>query len=208
MTIDARAGQPLPRAFYEQPTLDVAQKLLGQMLLRRLPHGETLSGLIVETEAYPHGDPALYAYQSPTPRTQHIFGPPGHVYLYATYRIHLMLNIVCGSLGVAESVLIRALEPREGVDAMRANRAHIAGNRQLTSGPGKLTAALGLTVSGFNGLDVTDPDSALQIWARRGASFDTITTTRIGLSRGAELPYRFCIAGNGFVSRPAPQTGN
>jgi len=206
MTLNTRAGQPLPRAFYEQPTLEVAQTLLGQTLVRRLPNGETLSGMIVETEAYPHGDPALYAYQSPTPRTQHIFGPPGHVYLYATYRIHLMLNIVCGPVGMAESVLIRALEPVEGLDTMRANRATAADTRQLTSGPGKLSAALGLTVTGFNGVDVTDRGSALQIAACHSMPFETIVTTRIGLSRGADLPYRFYIAGNRFVSRPAPRT--
>lgn len=201
-----RAGQPLPRAFYAQPTLEVAPQLLGQRLVRRLPNGDLLSGIIVETEAYSQGDPALYAYQSPTPRTQAIFGPAGHVYLYATYRIHLMLNIVCGPLGVAESVLIRALEPVDGLDTMRAGRSGIADTRQLTNGPGKLTAALGLTVAGFNGVDVTDVGSVLQIVAHHAAPFDTVATTRIGLSRGRELPYRFFIAGNRYVSRSMPRT--
>lgn len=205
-------GQPLPRAFYEQPTLEVAPQLLGLMLVRRMPDGTQLSGVIVETEAYPHGDPALYAYQSPTPRTQAIFGQAGHVYLYATYRIHLMLNIACGPVGVAESVLIRALEPLEGVDTMQANRTQSASTRQLTNirqltnGPGKLTSALGLSVAGFNGVDVTDPHSALQIRALEGTLHETVATTRIGLSRGAELPYRFYVAGNEFVSRLAPRT--
>jgi len=205
VTPATRAGPPLPRAFYEQPTVLVAQKLLGQTLVRTLPGGQTLSGVIVETEAYPVGDPALYAYQSPTPRTRVMFGPAGHAYLYATYRVHLMLNIVCGQTNVAESVLVRALEPLDGVDAMRANRAHVADNRQLTNGPGKLTSALGLSVAGFNGMDVTDRGSALRIVAHESAPFDTTATTRIGLSRGADLPYRFTITGSKYVSRPAPR---
>ncbi len=201
MSVGSEAGLPLPRAFYEQPTLEVARQMLGQRLVHRLLNGAVLSGVIVETEAYPHGDPALYAYQSPTPRTQAIFGQAGHVYLYATYRIHLMLNIACGPVGVAESVLIRALEPLEGIDTMRANRAPVADTRQLTNGPGKLTSSLGLTVAGFNGVDVTDPHSSLQIVARQAAPSETVATTRIGLSRGADLPYRFYVAGNKFVSR-------
>ncbi len=205
MSHDVCAGQTLPRAFYEQPTLAVAPQLLGQMLVRCLPDGQTLAGRIVETEAYPLGDPALYAYQSPTPRTRPMFGPAGHVYLYATYRIHLMLNIVCGQAGVAESVLIRALEPADGVDAMRAGRSGAADTRQLTNGPGKLTAALGLTVADFNEVDVTDPHSPLRIVAHESAPFDTVTTTRIGLTRGADLPYRFTITGSKYVSRPAPR---
>ncbi len=200
------AGQPLPRAFYEQPTVEIAPQLLGHLLVRRLPNGDLLSGIIVETEAYPHGDPALYAYQSPTPRTQVIFGPPGHAYLYATYRIHLMLNIVCGPVGTAESVLIRALEPVDGLEAMHAARAQVTEPRQLTNGPGKLTAALGLTVAGFNGIDITTPDSLLQIWARQSEAFETVVSTRIGLSRGTDLPYRFAIAGHRSVSRPIPHT--
>jgi len=202
---DTHAEQPLPRAFYQQPTREVARQLLGQMLTRRLPGGAIVSGVIVETEAYPHGDPALYAYQSPTPRTRPIFGQAGHVYLYATYRIHLMLNIVCGPVGIAASVLIRALEPVEGLDTMQMARANAADTRQLTNGPGKLSAALGLTVAGFSGMDVTNPDSPLQITACHSMPFETIVTTRIGLSRGAGLPYRFYIAGNAFVSRLAPR---
>jgi len=208
----SEAGLPLPRAFYEQPTLEVARQMLGQRLVHRLPNGAVLSGMIVETEAYPHGDPALYAYQFPTPRTQAIFGQAGHVYLYATYRIHLMLNIACGPVGTAESVLIRALEPLEGVETMQANRANAADTRQLTNirqltnGPGKLTSALGLSVAGFNGMDVTDRHSPLQILACQAAPSETVATTRIGLSRGADLPYRFYVAGNEFVSRLAPRT--
>lgn len=196
----------MPRAFYEQPTLDAARQLLGQLLVRRLPDGQTVSGMIVETEAYPHGDPALWAYRSPTPRTQALFGPPGHVYLYATYRIHLMLNIACGPLGIAESVLLRALEPIDGVETMRAGRGNISDNHQLTNGPGKLTAALGLTVADFLGMDVTSPDSALQIMAHDHAPFDTMATARIGLSRGTDLLYRFYMAGNPYVSRLAQET--
>lgn len=194
-------GHPLPRAFYTQPTVTVAQKLLGQMLVRRLPDGQILSGIIVETEAYAAGDPALYAYHSPTPRNAAMFGPPGHVYIYASRGIHLMLNIVCGEVSVAESVLIRALAPMDGIERMRENRGGIPGDRLLTGGPGRLTAALGLSVRDFLHADVTAPQSDLQILAHDPPTFETVTATRIGLSRGVDLLWRFYMRGNGFVSR-------
>ena len=184
-----------------QPTLTVAQQLLGQRLVRPLPSGETLSGVIVETEAYVSGDPAMHAYQSPTPRSKAIFGPPGHVYLYPSRGVHLMLNIVCANVGIAESVLIRALMPVDGIVRMRENRQDIADIRLLTSGPGRLTAALGLSVAGFLNSDVTDPHSRLQILACNSPPFEMVTATRIGLSRGADLPYRFYVQGNPYVSR-------
>ena len=188
---------PLPRAFWQQSSLTVAPALLGCILVRRLPDGGVLSGTVVETEAYPAGDPALYAYQSPTPRNAPMFGPAGHVYLYATYRVQRMLNIVCGAPGTAESVLVRALEPLEGKDTLRVNRNGTADDRLLCSGPGRLTAALGLSVGEFNGVDVCGPDAPL-FFLPRPQTPEIVTATRIGLSRGPTCRTDFTCAAAGL----------
>ena len=193
--------ETLPRDFYLQDTRVAAQKLLGQIVQRRLPSGETLSGIIVETEAYLTDDPACHAYRGQTPRNSAMFGPPGHAYVYFTYGLHMMLNLVCAPEGVAEAVLIRALEPVEGEDTMRENRGGIAETRQLTNGPGKLAQALALTRLSQNGLDLTDPQSELQILANASPPFEMVTTTRIGITQGVDLPWRYYIQGNRYVSR-------
>jgi len=191
----------LPREFYLQDTLVVAQKLLGQKVVRRLPGGETLAGIIVETEAYCTGDPACHAYRGKTARNATMFGPPGHAYVYFTYGLHMMLNLVCGEEGLAEAVLIRALEPTEGIDAMFVNRGGLLPVRQLTNGPGKLAQALALTRSSHDGIDVTDPKSQLQVIPHAHSPFEIVSTTRIGISQGVDLPWRYYIQGNAFVSR-------
>ena len=193
--------KPLPREFYLQDTRLAAQKLLGQLVVRHLPSGETLSGIIVETEAYLTDDPACHAYRGQTPRNAAMFGPPGHAYVYFTYGLHMMLNLVCALEGIAEAVLIRALEPVEGVDTMRENRGGIADIRQLTNGPGKLAQALALTRLAHNGLDVTDVGGALQILPTAYPPFEIVTKTRIGITQGVDLPWRYYVAGNPFVSR-------
>lgn len=192
---------PIPREFYWQDTRTAAQRLLGQVVRRRLPTGEILSGIIVETEAYLHDDPACHAYRGLTPRNQTMFGPPGHAYVYFTYGLHMMLNLVCAPEGVAEAVLIRALEPTEGIDFMRQNRGGLLETRQLTNGPGKLAQALGLNRLSHNGLDLTDADGELQVWPNDYPLFETVTATRIGITQGADLPWRYYIRGNPFVSR-------
>ena len=193
--------ETLPRDFYLQDTRVAAQKLLGQVVLRRLPSGETLSGIIVETEAYLTDDPACHAYRGQTPRNSAMFGPPGHAYVYFTYGLHMMLNLVCAPEGIAEAVLIRSLEPVEGEDTMRENRGGISETRQLTNGPGKLAQALALTRLSHNGLDVTDPQSELRILANTYPAFEMVTTTRIGITQGVDLPWRYYIQGNRYVSR-------
>ena len=192
---------PLPRAFYEQDTLHVARQLLGQKIIRRLPTGETLSGLIAETEAYLTGDPASHAFRGETPRNRTMFGPPGRAYVYFTYGLHMMLNVVCAPTGVGEAVLIRALEPQDGIETMRRNRNSITDVHQLTNGPGKLAQALAVTVVQDNGKDVTDPTSDLVIAPHNLGPIEVVETTRIGITRAVEAPWRYYIRGNRFVSR-------
>ncbi len=192
---------PLPAEFYLQDTREAAKKLLGQLLVRTLPGGETLSGIIIETEAYLKNDPACHAYKGQTPRNAMMFGPPGHAYVYFTYGLHMMVNLVCAPEGTAEAVLIRALEPVDGVDLMRVNRGGIAETKQLTNGPGKLAQALALTRLDHNGLDITTPGSELCVLPRTAAPFETVETTRIGISQGVDLPWRYYVRGNSYVSR-------
>ncbi len=192
---------PFPREFYLQDTLTVAQKLLGQLVRRRLPSGETLSGIIVETEGYLKDDPACHAYRGPTPRNRTMFGPPGHAYVYFTYGLHMMLNLVCAPEGTAEAVLIRALEPLEGLETMREHRGGIPSSIPLTNGPGKLAQALALTRLRDDGTDVTDPQNDLIVVPHLTPPFETVSTTRIGISQGKDFPWRYYIQGSKFVSR-------
>ena len=141
--------------------------------------------------------------------TERCSGPPGRAFCYLTYRVHLLFNVVCAPEGVAESVLIRAIEPIRGTEQMAANRG-VAGDardlRTLTNGPAKLTAALGLSAD-FNGRDLTDFDGDLLICAGPETGAQIVTTTRIGLSRGGDLLRRFYFQGNPYVSRRAPLGG-
>ena len=194
-------SKPLGAEFYLQDTREAAKQLLGQLVIRTLPSGETLSGIIVETEAYLTDDPACHAYRGQTPRNAAMFGPPGHAYVYFTYGLHMMLNLVCAAEGIAEAVLIRALQPVEGVEAMRQNRGGIAATRQLTNGPGKLASALALTRLAHNGLSVTAAGSELFILPHTLPPFETVETTRIGISQGVDLPWRYYVRGNEYVSR-------
>ncbi len=192
---------PLPTEFYLQDTREAAKKLLGQLLVRTLPGGEVLSGVIVETEAYLKDDPACHAYKGQTPRNAMMFGPPGHAYVYFTYGLHMMLNLVCAPEGTAEAVLVRALEPADGIALMRANRGGIAETKQLTNGPGKLAQALALTRLAHNGLGITTLGGELAVLPRETPPFEIVETTRIGISQGIELPWRYYVRGNAYVSR-------
>ena len=186
---------PLPRSFYNRPTVEVARDLLGKILV----HGRT-AGRIIETEAYLGSqDEASHAFRGPTPRNRVMFGPPGHAYVYFIYGMYECLNFVCEPAGQAGCVLIRALEPIAGIATMRRRRPSAKRPEDLANGPGKLTLAMGITRK-LNGADLTA--SALQV--RRPPNepaIEVLTTPRIGITHCADWPLRFVIAGNRFVSR-------
>jgi DNA-3-methyladenine glycosylase len=186
---------PLPAAFYDRPVVDVARDLIGCVV----SHGET-SGAIVETEAYHDSEPACHAFVGLTARTRPLFGPPGRSYVYRSYGIHALLNAVCEPEGVGAAVLIRALEPLEGIELMHERRGlELPG--QLCSGPGKLTQALGIEL-GDNDTPLTG-GGPIAIHARPAAWHDVelVAGPRIGITKAVELPWRFCARGSRHLSR-------
>jgi DNA-3-methyladenine glycosylase len=160
-----------------------------------------VGGVIVEVESYHADDPACHAYVGRTERNAPLFGRPGLAYVYFSYGIHSLLNAVCEPEGQAAAVLIRALEPAWGVEAMRARRGR-ADPRELCSGPGKLTEALGIELSD-NGRSLLEPPFELTGRAAGWEGIEVLTAPRIGISRGVEYLWRFCAAGSRFLSRPA-----
>jgi DNA-3-methyladenine glycosylase len=190
----------LGRAFYQRPTVEVARELLGKILIHRAG-GHTLAGRIVETEAYlGQADQAAHTARGLTKRTQVIFGPPGHAYVYLCYGMYECLNLVAEPDGVPGCVLIRALEPLCGIDEMQRRRPKARRPRDLASGPGKLTLAMGITRE-HNGADITRGAFSVRS-PRRHEPFHTVTTTRVGIQASADLPLRFYIRGNEYVSVP------
>jgi DNA-3-methyladenine glycosylase len=195
----------LPRVFYEPSAEVVAPLLLGHFLLRRTPAGDWAGGAIVETEAYLANDPACHGFRRETPRNRSMYGPPGHAYVYFIYGNYWCFNAVTAPKGVAEAVLIRAIEPTFGEEWMRANRP-VKQAPELTSGPAKLCLSLGIGRE-HDGLDLCDLSSGLII-ARNDAvqkfvhrHKPVITTTRIGISVAEDLPLRFYLRGSSFVSK-------
>jgi len=201
-------GRQLPRAFFESPPEQVSPPLLGKILAHQTSAG-LISGRIVEVEAYfgPHNDPpdpASHSHRGPTPRNAVMFGPPGYAYVYAIYGRYFCMNVTCEPEGMAGCILIRALEPLEGADLMRLNRGlpPSAPPRQLTSGPSRLSMALGLTRPTHNALDLCDPASPLQIRDDGYPAPDVLITPRIGINVAIDFPLRFAIRGNPCVSGP------
>jgi len=187
---------PLPAAFYDRPVVEVARDLVGCVVA----HAGT-SGVIVETEAYHHSEPACHAFVGLTARTRTLFGPPSRAYVYRSYGIHALLNAVCEPEGVGAAVLIRALEPLDGIELMRTRRG-VEPLEQLCSGPGKLTQALGIEL-GENGTPLTGA-GPVTIHPRPAAWHDVklVAGPRIGITKAVELPWRFHVRGSRHVSRP------
>ena len=194
-----RAGSAVvSRDFYLDPPDLVARKLLGKLLVR----GEMV-GRIVEVEAYfGEADAASHAFPGKTARNAVLFGPPGHAYVYFIYGMYFCLNVSCEREGRAGGVLFRALEPIRGLETMARNRrldpARVAA---LSSGPGRLCQAFGITRDRDNGADFTSPKSDLQIRDDGFVASDFLVTPRIGISKDAERPARFLLADNPFVSK-------
>lgn len=182
----------------DQPAVQVAPRLLGSILERRIGD-QLLRVRIVETEAYDQADVASHSYRGQTPRTAVMFGPAGHLYVYFTYGMHYCCNIVTGQAGHGAAVLLRAVEPLYGQADMAARRPG-AHDNALTNGPAKLCQALGIDRQ-LNGHDLRQEPLRLII-APALAAKDIVQTTRIGISRGKEQPWRFYVRGNGWVSKP------
>ena len=191
-----RSRRPARRGLLRRSVHAVAESLVGCVVR----HGAT-AGRIVEVESYHQSEPACHAYAGVTPRTGTLFGPPGHAYVYRSYGIHALLNAVAETEGVGAAVLIRALEPVDGLEEMRSRRG-VARDEQLCSGPGKLTQALGHRPGAERQLAPrrSDPDRA----ASDGARPRVVRGERIGITKAVDLPWRFCDADSRHVSRPRP----
>jgi DNA-3-methyladenine glycosylase len=186
----------LNREFFDRSVHEVARELIGCTVAV----GGT-AGVIVETEAYDATDPACHAYIGRTPRNEVLFGEPGRAYVYLSYGIHSLLNFVAEREGAA-AVLIRALEPSEGLELMRQRRGR-GELEELCSGPGKLTEALGVGLD-LNGADLLAPPFELLPPEPDWEDSEVVAGTRIGITKAAERPWRYCAAGSRFVSKPWP----
>lgn len=196
----------LPISFYERyTTCELAQQLLGCTLIHESAEGIT-SGIIVETEAYLSDDPACHAYQKITPRTAPMYDTAGHMYVYQIYGIHQCFNVVSNRKGLGEAVLIRALQPKSGIELMKHRRFKNHPQKmeqckeiELCNGPAKLVVAMGISKIEHNHQSLVD--SQIYIQARKCPEPSIIRTTRIGINVGKHLEFRYYIEGNPFVSK-------
>jgi DNA-3-methyladenine glycosylase len=206
VTSIAQLRTPLTRPFYDRDPRRVSCELLGKVLVRR-ERDKLLAARIVEVEAYlGKNDPAAHSFAGRTPRNAVLFGPPGYAYVYFIYGNHYCLNVSCLPDGVAGGVLFRAVEPLAGMERMALAR-NVSINsarelRKLTSGPGRLAEAFGITRERDNGKDLTNARSGLFIVDDGYRVPRVLTTPRIGITKAAERPLRYVIAGNEFVSGP------
>ena len=199
---ERKAFAALPRGFYNRDPREVGPDLLGKVLVRK-QRRKTLTARIVEVEAYLGAeDPAAHASAGKTPRNAVLFGPPGYAYVYFIYGNHYCLNVSCLPDGIPGGILFRALEPLAGTEEMFKLRGIEKGTdlRRLTSGPGRLAAAFGITRERDNGKDLTDAHSDLYIADAGIPACRVLITRRIGIKKAADMPLRYIVAGNPFVS--------
>ena len=189
-------GAALGADFFARPVAEVAPDLVGCALLV-----DGAGGLIVEVERYQQDDPASHSFRGPSGRAAVMFGDPGRLYVYRSYGLHWCLNLVCEPEGRGAAVLVRALEPAHGLDAMRRRRGAVA-DRLLCAGPGRLCQALGVDRR-LDGAAAVGPDAAVRVLARTGP-VEVVSGPRIGITRAAERPWRFGLAGSPYLSRPFP----
>ena len=190
-----RPGKLLTRNFFDRSVHDVAPDLIGATMLF-----DGAGGIIVEVEAYHHTDPASHSYVRRTPRNGVMFGPPGHAYVYRSYGIHWCVNFVCEAEGSASAVLVRAIEPQQGVPAMQLRRG-MQDVRMLCSGPGKLCEALGIT-GAHDGAALDRKPFAIHA---RQEEPEMVVGVRIGITKGVELPWRFGLKGSRYFSKAFPK---
>ncbi|WP_031527096.1 DNA-3-methyladenine glycosylase [Dyadobacter crusticola] len=206
------SGTRLPLSFYQSyDTCTLAQKLLGCELVHESAEGTT-SGIIVETEAYLSDDPACHAYNRRTSRTEPMYQPAGTIYVYLIYGMYQCFNVVSNAADIGEAVLVRALQPVQGIDLMQQRRREIHGKagvslktkpvslKELCRGPGKLVKAMGIDRVLHNSL--TLDNGVIYIKPAEIEDLPIVTTTRIGINVGTELPFRYYICDNDFVSNP------
>lgn len=184
----------LTKGFFNRSVHEVAPDLIGATLLV-----DGVGGRLVEVEAYHHTDPAAHSFGGPSARNAVMFGPPGYAYVYRSYGLHWCLNFVCEPKGSASAVLIRALEPNEGLPAMRRRRG-LTDERLLCSGPGRLCEALRVT-GAHNGLPLNAPP--FELFARQG-EVEIVAGPRIGITKAADRPWRYGERGSRFLSKPFP----
>ena len=199
---------PFSTSFYARSALDVAPELLGHLLVHAPPGGPRRMGRIVETEAYTEDDPAFHGWNARDPetgelqrtsRTADLFGPPGQSYVYLIYGMYWLLNVVTEPDGIGGGVLIRAVEPLEGIAAMYPHRPAANRDIDLTNGPGKLTQAFGIDDEAYHNVPLTKPP----LYLARDPEYTTpeiVESPRIGISKGTERPWRFSVKGNPYVS--------
>jgi DNA-3-methyladenine glycosylase len=188
----------LDKSFFEKSTIEIAKELLGKYIVC-VSSGVEMIGKIVETEAYLHNDPASHSFCGKTKRNSQMFEEAGSAYVYFTYGMYYCFNVVTSDSGIGEAVLIRAVEPVRGIEKMRRNRG-LTEEKNLTNGPARFTMAFGIEKD-FNGINLLDKNSVIKLMEGEKEEIEIVQDERIGISKGQELPHRFYIRGNPYVSK-------